>query len=172
MKRNSCGHDASMPHMRGPASEQASGNSNPDEVVPQNRPVNDKTRRQLHVIKAVAAALDTAEIRAWLFGGWGLDARIGHITREHGDVESWIERVDSERSKTVLVTAGATALGTQPQTESSSSPGVAPTSAPPTSTDSPMERSASRTGAGPTGCFRPAPSPMSQWCSRDSRSWL
>ncbi len=80
--------------------------------------MNDKTRRQLDVIKAVAAALDAAGIRAWLFGGWGLDARVGHITREHGDVEFWIERVDSERSKTVLVTAGATALETQPPTES------------------------------------------------------
>lgn len=57
------------------------------------------------------------ESGAWLFGGWGLDARIGHITREHGDVEFWVERVDSERSRTALVTAGATALETQPPTE-------------------------------------------------------
>ena len=62
------------------------------------------------MIKAVTAALDAAEIPAWLFGGWGLDARIGRITREHGDVEFWVERVDADRSKTVLVTAGATAL--------------------------------------------------------------
>ena len=37
-------------------------------------------------------------ISAWLFGGWGLDARIGRITREHGDVEFWVERVDADRS--------------------------------------------------------------------------
>lgn len=54
---------------------------------------------------------------AWLFGGWGLDARIGRITREHGDVEFWVERVDAERSKAVLVGAGATALTTQPPAE-------------------------------------------------------
>ena len=84
----------------------------------QNRPVSDKTCQQLQVIKAVTTALGTAGIRAWLFGGWGLDARIGHITREHGDVEFWIERVDAERSKAVLVTAGANALETQPPTES------------------------------------------------------
>lgn len=80
--------------------------------------MNDNTHRQLQVIKAVTTALDTAGIRAWLFGGWGLDARIGHITREHGDVEFWIERADGELSKTILVTAGATALETQPPTES------------------------------------------------------
>jgi len=43
------------------------------------------------------------------FGGWGLDARIGRITREHGDVEFWLERLHAERSKAVLVGAGATA---------------------------------------------------------------
>lgn len=80
--------------------------------------MNDTSYEQLTVIKAVTKALETVGIRAWLFGGWGLDARIGRITREHGDVEFWVERVDAERSKTVLVAAGATALATQPPTES------------------------------------------------------
>jgi hypothetical protein len=53
-----------------------------------------------------------------LFGGWGLDARIGRITREHGDVEFWVERVHAERSKALLVEADATALTTQPPEES------------------------------------------------------
>ena len=80
--------------------------------------VKEQTRAQLEVIKAVTAALRSADVSAWLFGGWGLDARIGHITRDHGDVELWVERVHAERSKTVLITAGATALTTQPPTES------------------------------------------------------
>jgi hypothetical protein len=67
--------------------------------------VNERTTAQLRVI------------RAWLFGGWGLDARIGRITREHGDVEFWVERVDAGRSKAVLVDAGSTALATQPPEE-------------------------------------------------------
>ena len=79
--------------------------------------MDDTSRAQLRVIKAVTRALETAGISAWLFGGWGLDARIGRITREHGDVELWVERVDAERSKAVLVTAGAIALSTQPPTE-------------------------------------------------------
>jgi hypothetical protein len=72
---------------------------------------------QLRVIKAVVTALDAAGIPAWLFGGWGLDARIGRITREHGDVEFWVERTVAGRSKAVLTRAGAAALATQPPTE-------------------------------------------------------
>jgi hypothetical protein len=72
---------------------------------------------QLRIIKAVVNALDAAGISAWLFGGWGLDARIGRITREHGDIEFWVERTDAGRSRAVLVEAGATALATQPPEE-------------------------------------------------------
>ena len=79
--------------------------------------MNERATAQLRVIKAVVNALEAAGISAWLFGGWGLDARIGRITREHGDVEFWLERIDAERSKAVLVEAGATALATQPPEE-------------------------------------------------------
>ena len=80
--------------------------------------MNERVTAQLRVIRAVVDALGTAGISAWLFGGWGLDARIGRITREHGDVEFWVERTDARRSKAVLVEAGATALATQPPEES------------------------------------------------------
>ncbi|HEY2796216.1 MAG TPA: hypothetical protein VGJ28_27870 [Micromonosporaceae bacterium] len=76
-----------------------------------------RTAEQLRVIKAVTAELGAARINAWLFGGWGLDARIGRITREHGDIEFWLERTDAQRSKATLASAGATALTTQPPTE-------------------------------------------------------
>src|SRR3954453_24002805 len=79
--------------------------------------MNERSRAQLHVIQAVTNALGAAGISAWLFGGWGLDARIGHITREHGDVEFWVERTNADLSKAVLVEAGANALATQPPTE-------------------------------------------------------
>jgi hypothetical protein len=79
--------------------------------------MDEKTEGQLCVIRKVVAALQAADISAWLFGGWGLDARIGRITREHGDVEFWVERVHAERSKALLVEAGATALPTQPPEE-------------------------------------------------------
>jgi hypothetical protein len=79
--------------------------------------MNERAGAQLRAIKAVVNALGAADISAWLFGGWGLDARIGRITREHGDIEFWLERIDAEPSKAVLVGAGATALATQPPAE-------------------------------------------------------
>jgi hypothetical protein len=79
--------------------------------------MNERMTAQLRIIKAVVDALEAAGISAWLFGGWGLDARIGRITREHGDVEFWVERTDAERSKAALTGAGATALATQPPGE-------------------------------------------------------
>ena len=78
----------------------------------------DETGGQLRVIRKVVATLRAADVSAWLFGGWGLDARIGRITREHGDVEFWVERIHAERSKVLLLEAGATALPTQPPEES------------------------------------------------------
>ena len=79
--------------------------------------MNERMTAQLRIIKAVVNALDAAGLSAWLFGGWGLDARIGRITREHGDVEFWVERVHADRSKALLVGSGATALATQPPEE-------------------------------------------------------
>ena len=79
--------------------------------------MDETTEGQLRVIRKVLAVTQAAGISGWLFGGWGLDARIGRITREHGDVEFWVERTDAERSKAVLVGAGATALATQPPAE-------------------------------------------------------
>ena len=76
------------------------------------------TEGQLRVVRKAVAVMRAADLPAWLFGGWGLDARIGRITREHGDVEFWVERIHAERSKAVLVGAGATALTTQPPEES------------------------------------------------------
>jgi len=79
--------------------------------------MDERARGQLRVIRLVIAATQAANIPAWLFGGWGLDARIGRITREHGDIELWVERIHAERSRAVLVGAGATALTTQPPEE-------------------------------------------------------
>jgi len=79
--------------------------------------MNQSTEGQLRVIREVIAVAEAADIPVWLFGGWGLDARIGRITREHGDVEFWVERIHAERSEAVLVDAGATALTTQPPEE-------------------------------------------------------
>src|SRR5262249_35116196 len=83
----------------------------------ENVVMNERTTAQLHMIRTVTDLLRTVDVSAWLFGGWGLDARIGRITRDHGDIEFWVERGNAERSKAVLVQAGATALATQPPEE-------------------------------------------------------
>jgi hypothetical protein len=83
----------------------------------QDEAMDASTEGQLRVIRKVISVMEAAGTSAWLFGGWALDARIGRITREHGDVEFWVERIHAERSKAALVEAGATALATQPPEE-------------------------------------------------------
>ena len=80
--------------------------------------MSERAAAQVRVIRAVTQVLGAADIPAWLFGGWGLDARIGRITREHGDIEFWVESIDAERSQGVLAGAGAAVLATQPPAES------------------------------------------------------
>lgn len=79
--------------------------------------MDDGTTEQLRVIRRVVAVTEAVDVPVWLFGGWGLDARIGRITRAHGDVEFWVERIHADASKVALVDAGARALATQPPEE-------------------------------------------------------
>lgn len=82
------------------------------------RIVDGTTQAQLRIIHRVRAVLSAASVPAWLFGGWGLDARIGRITRSHGDVEFWVGAPDAARSAAALAGAGAVLLETQPPAES------------------------------------------------------
>ena len=80
--------------------------------------MHETTRAQIRVVREVVSVLRDADVAAWLFGGWGLDARIGRITRRHGDVEFWIDRSDGGRATSALIAAGAVVLDTQPPEES------------------------------------------------------
>ena len=73
----------------------------------QTEAMDHRSLAHLHLIQAVTDELVGAGVTAWLFGGWGLDATIGRLTREHGDVGFWFERVNAARCKAVLVTTGA-----------------------------------------------------------------
>jgi hypothetical protein len=73
---------------------------------------------QVATIRRVVDVLLAANVPAWLFGGWGLDARIGRVSRSHGDIEFWVRRSDGARSKDALTSAGSVALATQPPEES------------------------------------------------------
>lgn len=79
--------------------------------------VDGRTQAQLRVIHRVVAVLSAANVSVWLFGGWGLDAWIGRVTRSHGDIEFWVPRSDSARSEVALLDAGSTVLATQPSEE-------------------------------------------------------
>jgi lincosamide nucleotidyltransferase A/C/D/E len=79
--------------------------------------VDGTEQAQQRVIHRVVDLLSAANVPVWLFGGWGLDARIGRITRSHGDIEFWVRRSDGVRSKAALVDAGSVALATQPPEE-------------------------------------------------------
>ena len=70
--------------------------------------VNEETALQLDQIRDIAAAMTAAGVSFWLFGGWGLDARIGRITRDHGDIEIWVAAGDADRTRHAIVGAGFT----------------------------------------------------------------
>jgi hypothetical protein len=133
--------------------------------------MDEKTEGQLRVIRKVIAVMHAAGISAWLFGGWGLDARFGRITREHGDVEFWVERIHAGRSKAVLVEAGATALTTQPPEEACEFTCDDVPLSTAYLTGSQTDRSASPRGDGRTGCSRQDPSATSPGCSTARRYW-
>ena len=133
--------------------------------------MNERMAAQLRIIRAVVNALGAAGIPAWLFGGWGLDARIGRITREHGDVEFWVERTDAGRSKTVLMGAGATALATQPPEESCEFTWDGADFSTAYFDRRPDGSSSQPEDDGRTGCSRQAPSATSQGRSTACRYW-
>jgi lincosamide nucleotidyltransferase A/C/D/E len=54
----------------------------------------------------VLDALSAAGCQYWLEGGWGVDALVGHPTREHRDVDIDLDRVGEEAALVVLARLG------------------------------------------------------------------
>jgi hypothetical protein len=80
--------------------------------------MDEKTQRQLILLRQIRDAFTAAgEIGWWVFGGWGLDARLGRVTRAHGDIEFWVERKDGDMVGGLLVEMGAFDLENQPPEE-------------------------------------------------------
>ncbi|MBA2446024.1 MAG: amino acid transporter [Nocardioidaceae bacterium] len=52
----------------------------------------------------VLDALDGADVRSWVAGGWGVDALVGRQTREHRDLDLAIDLADLDASLQVLRT--------------------------------------------------------------------
>jgi lincosamide nucleotidyltransferase A/C/D/E len=54
----------------------------------------------------VIARLEAAEVRAWIGGGWGIDALVGEQTRPHDDLDLAINTRDEARAIQTLQHAG------------------------------------------------------------------
>ena len=61
---------------------------------------------QLHAIESLDAALGSARIDYWLFGGWAVDFWVGRVTREHDDIDAAVWRRDFDAIKRALVDMG------------------------------------------------------------------
>jgi hypothetical protein len=74
----------------------------PSSLVSMN-PANDVELSQIH---EVTRLFSRDKIEHWLFGGWGVDFRIGEVTRPHMDIEVLIWARDAGRCVALLETAG------------------------------------------------------------------
>ena len=56
----------------------------------------------------ILAALNDAEVRFWVAGGWGIDALMGRQTRRHSDLDLVLDQSgsDEERARRVLANLG------------------------------------------------------------------
>lgn len=73
---------------------------------------------QTRLLNDIQGALDARALGWWLFGGWALDAQLGRVTREHGDVEFWVERSNGDAVCDAMVSIGAETVDSQPVEES------------------------------------------------------
>ncbi len=62
----------------------------------------------------VVQRLRAAGVRVWLDGGWGVDALIGHQTREHDDLDLVIPLPDGDAARRTLTALGFELLEDEP----------------------------------------------------------
>lgn len=62
----------------------------------------------LAAVLTVVDALDSAGVRFWVGGGWGVDVLVGRQTREHRDLDISIDHHARERTVTTLAGLGYT----------------------------------------------------------------
>jgi lincosamide nucleotidyltransferase A/C/D/E len=78
-----------------------------------NEPHTRKNRRmQFAEVVQVLDALDSAGVRHWVAGGWGVDALAGRKTREHRDLDLAVDAAHFDACMAVLI-----ALGYQVETD-------------------------------------------------------
>ena len=67
---------------------------------------SERSSEQIHAIGSLDAALGSARIEYWLFGGWAVDFWVGRVTREHDDIDAAAWRRDYDAIKRALVDMG------------------------------------------------------------------
>jgi hypothetical protein len=72
--------------------------------VPQE--LSDLASEQIQAIGSLDAALGSARIDYWLFGGWAVDFWVGRVTREHDDIDAAAWRPDFDAIMQALVDVG------------------------------------------------------------------
>ncbi len=65
-----------------------------------------KASEQLAAIEKLDAALSSAGVEYWLFGGWAVDFWVGRVTRDHHDVDVAAWRLDYDAIHEALVSSG------------------------------------------------------------------
>ena len=65
-----------------------------------------KADTQLQLIGDVTELLTARRVPHWLFGGWAVDFAVGHVTREHSDVEIIVWRRDLDAVHGLLAELG------------------------------------------------------------------
>jgi hypothetical protein len=63
-------------------------------------------QEQLAAIRHLAGLFERDRIDYWLFGGWAVDFHVGHVTREHADIDIAVWQADLEAIGALLVADG------------------------------------------------------------------
>ena len=68
--------------------------------------VSAHNRAQLELIRELFSACERRKVRFWLFGGWGIDALLGRVTREHSDIDILAETSSRQALRSALESIG------------------------------------------------------------------
>lgn len=66
--------------------------------------ISDNNKKQIKIIKELKAVCDIHNLNFWILGGWGIDALLNKITREHNDIDIIISYSDRKLFQGIVKT--------------------------------------------------------------------